>query len=180
MSHENLGLGVSVGPPSTRLPDSHPDLVVMAELGARDGVVDGSDVGALRAAAAAHPDSSLAWALLARLELDALEALDAPAAADDVAHAVAAYAYARVGYHRGLDALRRAGWRGQGPVPVDHLANRGFLAALLALGDAARAIGEVEESARITEFVHGSDPTAPAVLAQGVPVGDLPAATEQE
>ncbi|PWD51689.1 DUF3151 domain-containing protein [Serinibacter arcticus] len=176
MSHESLGTDVSVGPPSTRLPADHPDITVAALLGDDGGVVDVRDVDALRSAAAAHPDSSLAWALLARTELDGI-AEDGDAVAAD---AVTAYAYARVGYHRGLDALRRAGWRGQGPIPVSHPANRGFLAALLALGDAARALGEVEEATRIAEFVDQSDPTAPAVLASGVPVGEAPATTGAE
>ena len=67
--------------------------------------------------AAAHPASSLAWAVLAEASLEA-------------DHPVQAYAYARTGYHRGLDALRRAGWRGQGPIPWEHEPNRGFLRAL--------------------------------------------------
>ena len=54
--------------------------------------------------AAAHPSASVAWAALAE------EAL-----ADD--KAITAYAYARTGYHRGLDQLRRNGWKGFGPVP---------------------------------------------------------------
>ena len=37
------------------------------------------------------------------------------------------YAYARVGYHRGLDALRRNGWGGNGFVRWQHPSNRGFL-----------------------------------------------------
>ena len=48
-----------------------------------------------------------------------------------------AYAYARTGYHRGLDSLRRAGWKGSGPVPWEHGPNRGFLRALWALAVAA-------------------------------------------
>ena len=176
VSHESFGPEVSVGPPATRLPDDHADIVVMALLGEVDGVVDGRDVDAVRAAAAAHPDSSLAWALLARAELDGIAADSSVVPAD----AVTAYAYARVGYHRGLDALRRAGWRGQGPIPVTHPANRGFLAALLALGEASRVLGEAEESTRITEFITQSDPTAPAALAAGVPVGTVPATPGQE
>lgn len=176
MSHESFGPGVSVGPPSTRLPDDHADIVVMTLLGESGGYVDATDVDAVRSAAAAHPDSSLAWALLARGELDGL-AVDGQSGPAD---AVTAYAYARVGYHRGLDALRRAGWRGQGPIPVGHQPNRGFLAALLALGEASRLLGEVEESERITEFITQSDPTAPAALAAGIPVGALPATPGQE
>lgn len=100
-----------------------------------------------RQIAAAYPASSLAWALLAE------EALTA----DDP---VAAYAYARTGYHRGLDLLRRSGWKGQGPVPWEHVPNRGFLRALAALAKAATAIGETEEQTRCTEFLRASSATA--------------------
>ncbi|WP_150461014.1 DUF3151 domain-containing protein [Nesterenkonia ebinurensis] len=97
--------------------------------------------------AAKHPTSSLVWALLAE------EALDA-------GYTVEGYAYARVGYHRGLDTLRANGWRGQGPVPWSHEPNRGFLRALAALGQAAAAIGEVNEVDRIGKLLNDSDPTA--------------------
>lgn len=93
------------------------------------------------------PATSLPWALLAE---DAL--------ADG--RVIEGYAYARVGYHRGLDALRRAGWRGTGPVPFRHAPNRGFLRALAALGAAAAQIGELEEAERITVFLRDSDPGA--------------------
>lgn len=97
--------------------------------------------------AAKHPTSSLVWALLAE---DAL----------DSGYTVEGYAYARVGYHRGLDALRQNGWRGSGPVPWRHEPNRGFLRALAALGQAAGAIGESAEVQRITTFLNDCDPTA--------------------
>jgi hypothetical protein len=97
--------------------------------------------------AAAHPASSLAWAVLAE---DAL--------ADQ--RAVESYAYARTGYHRGLDALRRAGWRGQGPVPWEHEPNRGFLRALAALAVAASRIGETPEAERCSAFLRDSSQTA--------------------
>lgn len=93
--------------------------------------------------AAAHPTSSLAWAVLAE------EALDD-------GHRVEAYAYARTGYHRALDSLRRSGWRGQGPVPWSHEPNRGFLRALAALTRAADAIGEVDEEERCRTFLSDS------------------------
>ncbi|MFW6186641.1 MAG: DUF3151 domain-containing protein, partial [Actinomycetota bacterium] len=70
------------------------------------------------------------------------------------------YAYARVGYHRGLDALRGHGWKGHGPVPFAHEPNRGFLRALAALGRASAAIGEFDEAERIQKFLTDSDPTA--------------------
>ena len=96
--------------------------------------------------AAAYPTSSLAWATLAE---DALED----------GRTVEGYAYARTGYHRALDSLRRNGWRGQGPVPWEHEPNRGFLRALAALAKAAGAIGETDEERRCTEFLRDSSTT---------------------
>lgn len=93
------------------------------------------------------PASSLAWALAAEDAWDDGRTLES-------------YAYARVGYHRGLDSLRGAGWKGAGPVPWDHAPNRGFLRALYSLGRAAAAIGETEEVDRITKFLNDSDATA--------------------
>ncbi len=101
--------------------------------------------------AARYPASSLAWAQLAD---DAFEAGDV----------VRSYAYARTGYHRGLDALRRAGWRGHGPVPFEHEPNRGFLRALHALARAARAIGEDDEYQRCGTFLRDASPTAADTL----------------
>lgn len=97
--------------------------------------------------AAAHPAHSAAWGVLARRSYDA----------GDV---VAAYAYARTGYHRGLDQLRRSGWRGHGPVPWSHQPNQGFLQCLYVLGRAADAIGETDEAARCAEFLRDCDPSA--------------------
>ena len=102
--------------------------------------------------AAAHPASSAAWAALAEAALAG-------------GRPVEAYAYARTGYHRGLDALRRAGWKGQGPIPWAHAPNQGFLRALHALGQAAGAIGEQDEAARCAQFLTDSDPAAAASLA---------------
>jgi hypothetical protein len=101
--------------------------------------------------AAAHPTSSLAWAVLAE------QAYERKAY-------VESYAYARTGYHRGLDALRRSGWKGYGPVPWSHAPNQGFLRALHALGEAAGAIGEAEEAARVRQFLADSDPAAVEAL----------------
>lgn len=97
----------------------------------------------------ANPASSLAWAVLAERALDA---------GDDVA----GYAYARVGYHRGLDALRRNGWKGAGPVPWAHESNRGFLRCLAALGQAAALFEETDEVTRIRAFLLDCDPELPA------------------
>lgn len=102
-------------------------------------------------AARDHPDSSLAWAILAEGALD-------------TGQEVQAYAYARVGYHRGLDRLRRSGWKGAGPVPWVHEPNQAFLRALSALGQAAAAIEETEEVSRIRAFLLDADPAIPANL----------------
>jgi hypothetical protein len=104
--------------------------------------------------AAAHPTSSLAWAVLAERALDGGET-------------IAAYAYARTGYHRGLDQLRRSGWKGFGPVPWSHEPNRGFLRALAALQKAAETIGEADEAERCRVFLTDSDPEAAAALGLG-------------
>jgi hypothetical protein len=111
--------------------------------------------------AAAQPASSAAWAALAETALAAAGS----AGGQDVGASVTAYAYARTGYHRGLDALRRAGWKGQGPVPWAHEPNRGFLRAVHALGRAAAAIGEHAEAARCAQLLADSDPEAVRQLA---------------
>src|SRR3712207_7729335 len=72
---------------------------------------------------------------------------------------IAAYAYARTGYHRGLDALRRAGWKGSGPIPWEHVPNRGFLRSLYALALAAERIGETAEQERCISFLRDSSAT---------------------
>ncbi|WP_231611220.1 DUF3151 domain-containing protein, partial [Rhodococcus sp. CX] len=73
---------------------------------------------------------------------------------------ITAYAYARTGYHRGLDQLRRNGWKGFGPVPFEHEPNRGFLRCVAALARAAQAIGETDEHARCLDLLEDCDPRA--------------------
>jgi hypothetical protein len=74
------------------------------------------------------------------------------------------YAFARTGYHRSLDALRRSGWKGQGPVPWSHEPNRGFLRALAALSRAADQIGETDEQQRCAQFLRDSSIEASEAL----------------
>jgi hypothetical protein len=104
------------------------------------------------AVAATYPASSAAWATLAEAALAG-------------GRPVEAYAYARTGYHRGLDSLRRNGWKGFGPVPWSHVPNRGFLRAVHALGRAAAAIGEEAEVERCAQLLADSDPEAVIHLA---------------
>ncbi|MGY2085553.1 DUF3151 domain-containing protein [Blastococcus sp. SYSU DS0539] len=101
--------------------------------------------------AAHHPTVSAVWAGLAE------EALHRPERA--LVDTVQAYAYARTGYHRGLDALRRNGWKGYGPVPWSHEPNRGFLRCVTVLAAAAAAIGETGEAERCTQLLRDCDPT---------------------
>lgn len=68
------------------------------------------------------------------------------------------YAYARVGYHRGLDTIRQNGWGGTGYVRWAHPTNRGFLRCLVALRKAAEQIGETPEVDRIGQFLVDLDP----------------------
>ena len=72
---------------------------------------------------------------------------------------VEAYAYYRVGYHRGLDRLRQSGWRGSGFVRWQHESNRGFLRALQGLQRTASIIGEDDEAERCALFLAQLDPT---------------------
>jgi len=108
-----------------------------------------------------HPQSSLCWALLAEGALG-VHTEDAD---------VSAYAYARTGYHRGLDALRRAGWKGAGPIPWEHGPNRGFLRCLWALAVAADRIGENEEARRCSQLLKDSSFTAYDELSEVRPMG---------
>ncbi|MGO3393851.1 DUF3151 domain-containing protein [Glutamicibacter arilaitensis] len=137
MVGENL-----LGIPETLLPE---ETEVLARYEAGDEATD---------LAAKFPASSLVWALLAN-------------EAHSEGRIVESYAFARVGYHRGLDSLRKAGWRGQGPVPWRHEPNRGFLRSLYALGRAAAAIGETEEVDRIGKFLNDSDVSAKAEIEAG-------------
>lgn len=101
--------------------------------------------------AAGHPAASVAWAALAEAALAE-------------GKAVTAYAYARTGYHRGLDQLRRNGWKGYGPVPYAHEPNRGFLRCVAALARAADSIGETDERDRCLALLDDCDPGARSEL----------------
>jgi hypothetical protein len=98
---------------------------------------------AVASVAAQWPTFLDAWAQLGALGRDDVEA----------------YAYFRVGYHRGLDRLRASGWRGSGYVRWQHETNRGFLRALRGLRDSAARIGETEEAERCAMFLVQLDPS---------------------
>ena len=125
-------------PPATLLPDDAEQLAFMTANGPAD-------------AARKYPRFCGAWAKLAK-------------AADEDDQDLAAYAYARTGYHRGLDQLRANGWKGHGPVPWSHKPNRGFLKCLHRLSVAAAQIGESDEAARCAQFLRDCDPAAADAL----------------
>jgi hypothetical protein len=128
-------------PPPTLLPADDKAAAALAEAERVDTDEACADV------AAHFPANSAAWATLASRSLAE-------------GKFVAAYAYARTGYHRGLDQLRRNGWKGHGPVPWSHEPNRGFLRSLHALSRAADEIGESDEAARCAQFLRDCDPAA--------------------
>ena len=132
-------MGDLLGPDPVLLPGD-PD--------AEDALAAGEDAAVV---AAAHPSAAIAWAVLAEGALD-----------DD--KAITAYAYARTGYHRGLDQLRRNGWKGFGPVPFRHEPNQGFLRCVAALAKAADNIGEIDEFRRCLDLLDDCDPSALAEL----------------
>ncbi|HUY97484.1 MAG TPA: DUF3151 family protein [Verrucomicrobiae bacterium] len=124
---------------------------------------------ALSRVCATYPASLDAWGRLSQAAYAAQADVDA-------------YAFARVGYHRGLDRLRRHGWGGTGQVHWADATNRGFLRALHALMCAAAALGEMDEAERCGAFLLDLDPEdgvgagrRPQLAAhQRIPVTELP------
>jgi hypothetical protein len=128
------------GLPETVLPPEPPD--VLAALADALAAPPAERRAAVSDVVGRHPRFLDGWARLGELARDDVEA----------------YAAFRVGYHRGLDRLRQAGWRGSGYVRWRHESNRGFLRALDGLRASAAAIGETEEEARCAEFLLQLDP----------------------
>ncbi len=142
MSDRPVNLSRS-GPPETVLPPQPPE--ALAALDAAMAAPEGERRAAVSEVAARWPRFPDAWARLGELGRDDVER----------------YACARVGYHRGLDALRAAGWRGSGYVRWSEETNRGFLRALEGLRAAAAAIGEADEEERCSQFLRQLDPEWP-------------------
>ena len=134
----------------TRLPVGEPDQVRIQEPdGSLEELSAATDPAAVAEVAARHPTCLAAWATLGELALHG-------------GRPVEAYAYFRVGYHRGLDRIRRAGWRGTGQIPWSSDGNRGFLRSLAGLAQAATAIAEHDEADRCRQFLHDLAPDAPS------------------
>lgn len=131
----------SQGPPSTVLPPA--DTEAARALAEAVGTDTEQRREAVAAVVARWPRYVDAWAILGDLGRDVIER----------------YAAYRVGYHRGLDALRANGWRGSGYVRWEYDTNRGFLRALRGLGSMAEQIGEADEAERIRLFIVQLDPS---------------------
>jgi hypothetical protein len=134
----------SSGPPRTVLPPEDP--AVVAALDAAAALSGDERHAAISAVVAAHPRSLAAWRALG----------------DDGRDTIERYAAYRIGYHRGLDALRANGWRGSGYVRWADPTNRGFLGCLRGLGEMAAVIGEADEVERIGLFLAQLDPSGEA------------------
>lgn len=143
MSSEQVHLSLG-GRPKVILPAPDPLPVVRIETS--------TSIEHLAEAVAAHPDSIDAWAALGERQ---------EAVAESVLVTVEAYACFRIGYHRGLDALRKNGWRGSELVRWSDEPNRGFLRCLAGLQRLAGRIGEHDEEARCADFLRQLDPDWP-------------------
>ena len=133
----------------TRLPVGEPAQTSIQEPdGSLEALAAATNPAAVAEVAAHHPTCLAAWATLGELALRD-------------GRPVEAYAYFRVGYHRGLDRIRRAGWRGTGQVAWSSEGNRGFLRSLSGLAQAAAAIAEHDEAARCRQFLTDLAPDAP-------------------
>lgn len=131
---------LSTGLPETVLPPPPPEAAARLDAALLEPPERRRD--AVSGVVATFPRHLEAWASLGEFARDDVEA----------------YACFRVGYHRGLDALRQAGWRGSGYVRWSHPSNRGFLRSVDGLRQAAAAIGEAEEEERCRQFLRQLDP----------------------
>lgn len=129
------------GPPSVVLP-AEPD-GLLAEFARIQALPSEERRSQLAPVVMKNPRSLEGWSRLGEVGRDALER----------------YAYYRIGYHRGLDALRQNGWRGSGYVKWSEPTNRGFLRCLRGLQQMAANIGEHDEAERCAIFLQQLDPT---------------------
>jgi hypothetical protein len=132
---------MSAGLPSTVLPDADP--AIRQEL--VEAIASDDPRAAIAEIVAAHPRWPEGWASLGDHGRDTIDR----------------YAAYRVGYHRGLDALRANGWRGSGYVRWSEVGNQGFLRCLAGLARMADSIGEHDEAERCVQFLMQLDPSAP-------------------
>jgi hypothetical protein len=134
-------IAMSEGLPSTVLPTLDP--AIAARLAAALAEPPATRRDAVAAVVADHPRVLEAWAALGDVGRDPVER----------------YSAYRIGYHRGLDALRASGWRGSGYVRWSAPSNGGFLRSLLGLQRMATVIGETDEAERCATFLAQLDPS---------------------
>ena len=146
-----MAIDIPFGQPVSVLPDDPGDSaerVAQAQSALAAGEIEPAACRErLNATASQYPASLNAWAALGELAL-----------ADDV---IAAYAFFRTGYHRGLDRARAGGWNGTQQLRWQDESNRPFLRCLNGLRQAAEAIGEAAEVMRIGHFLRDLDPDHP-------------------
>jgi len=135
----------------SQLPITEPDETRISEpAGSLEALAAAQGIEETAELAGRYPTCLAAWAELGEAALA-------------VGRTVDAYAYFRVGYHRGLDRVRKAGWRGSGRVLWSHESNRGFLRCLRGLQLAAEALGEGDEAERCLSFLRELAPDAPGL-----------------
>ena len=146
-----MAIDIPFGQPVSVLPDDPGDSAERAAQAQAALAAEEIEAAACRkrlnAIASQYPASLSVWAALGELAL-----------VDD---AVAAYAFFRVGYHRGLDRARAGGWNGTQQLRWQDEPNRPFLRCLNGLRQAAKAIGETAEVTRIGHFLRDLDPDYP-------------------
>ena len=128
------------GPPNVVLPEV--DNSMQAALDAALGSSERDRRDAVARVVAQHPRYLAAWSALGDVARDTVES----------------YMAFRVGYHRGLDALRQNGWKGSGYVRWSAISNHGFLNCLDGLARTAALIGETDEATRCAQFLLQCDP----------------------
>tara|TARA_B100000131_G_C17948217_1_gene545320 strand:+ start:238 stop:678 length:441 start_codon:yes stop_codon:yes gene_type:complete len=129
------------GLPETVLPPEDPKIIELLDVASK--VEDESQRrGKINEIAGNFPASIEVWKTVAINGRDSIES----------------YAAFRVGYHRGLDALRKNGWRGSGYVRWRHPSNRAFLECLLGLQKISEKIGDLEEAERCRIFLFQLEP----------------------
>tara|TARA_B110000014_G_scaffold219441_1_gene174981 strand:+ start:561 stop:1001 length:441 start_codon:yes stop_codon:yes gene_type:complete len=129
------------GPPETVLPAEDETIINLLE----NAVLIEDDLSRraeLNRIAGMYPSSIQVWKTIAQYGRDIIES----------------YAAYRVGYHRGLDALRKNGWRGSGYVRWMHQSNQAFLTCLSGLQIISEEIGDQEESDRCFVFLLQLEP----------------------
>jgi len=129
-----------MGPPDVVLPGVDPTMQAALDGALATPARDRRD--AVARVVANYPRYLAAWAALGDVARDTIES----------------YMAYRVGYHRGLDALRANGWKGSGYVRWSAPTNHGFLNCLDGLARSAATIGEADEAMRCEQFLLQCDP----------------------